>query len=41
MFVIHDSGHACVVGSAVLAALPGVTHEDGVLAESGMAEALA
>ncbi|SFB60763.1 hypothetical protein SAMN05216266_12635 [Amycolatopsis marina] len=38
VFVVHDSGHACVVNSAVLNLLPeGIDHEDGVLAESGMA----
>lgn len=38
VFVIHDSGHACVVSSAVLAMLPAdVAHADGFLAESGMA----
>jgi predicted amidohydrolase YtcJ len=38
VFGIHDSGHACVVNSAVLALLPdGVPHHDGVLAEQGMA----
>lgn len=38
VFVVHDSGHACVVNTAVLNLLPAsVSHEDGVLAESGMA----
>jgi predicted amidohydrolase YtcJ len=38
VFLIHQSGHACVVNSAVLALLPdGVPHEAGLLAESGMA----
>ena len=38
VFVVHDSGHACVVNSAVLRMLPaGVTHDDGVLSEQGMA----
>jgi predicted amidohydrolase YtcJ len=38
VFVVHDSGHACVVNSAVLDLLPaGTGHDDGVLAESGMA----
>ncbi|GGM50663.1 amidohydrolase [Longimycelium tulufanense] len=38
VFVVHDSGHACVVNSAVLGMLPaGVHHDNGVLAESGMA----
>jgi predicted amidohydrolase YtcJ len=38
VFVVHDSGHACVVDSSVLALLPlGVEHDDGLLAEQGMA----
>ncbi|GAA0614465.1 amidohydrolase [Kutzneria viridogrisea] len=38
VIVSHNSGHACVVNSAVLAQLPqGTSHEDGLLAESGMA----
>lgn len=38
LFVVHDSGHACVVNSAVLNELPtGTTHDNGMLAESGMA----
>jgi predicted amidohydrolase YtcJ len=38
VFVVHDSGHACVVNSAVLARLPtGTAHHDGLLAEQGMA----
>lgn len=38
LFVIHDSGHACVVDSAVLSKLPaGTPHGNGVLAEAGMA----
>jgi predicted amidohydrolase YtcJ len=38
LFVIHDSGHACVVNSAVLARLPpGVPDRDGVLTEAAMA----
>jgi predicted amidohydrolase YtcJ len=38
VFVMHDSGHACVVNGAVLALLPpGVEHADGVLTERGMA----
>jgi predicted amidohydrolase YtcJ len=38
VFVMHDSGHACVVNSAVLARLPTeVEHHHGVLVESGMA----
>ncbi|SFQ59096.1 hypothetical protein SAMN05421810_11084 [Amycolatopsis arida] len=39
VFVVHDSGHACVVSSAVLAELPaGVSHRDGMLVEDGMAQ---
>ncbi len=38
VFVVHDSGHACVVNSAVLDELPaGIAHDNGVLAEAGMA----
>jgi len=38
LFVIHDSGHACVVNTEVLRLLPeGTEHEQGFLAESGMA----
>ncbi|MGH3901569.1 MAG: amidohydrolase [Pseudonocardiaceae bacterium] len=38
LFVMHDSGHACVVNSAVLDLLPaGVPHDHGVLTEQGMA----
>lgn len=38
VFVVHNSGHACVVSSAVLRLLPaGVEHDNGVLAEGGMA----
>ncbi|MGH3872917.1 MAG: amidohydrolase [Pseudonocardiaceae bacterium] len=38
LFVIHDSGHACVVNSAVLDLLPaGVPHDNGVLTEQHMA----
>jgi predicted amidohydrolase YtcJ len=38
VFVIHDSGHACVVDSAVLDELPaGTAHDSGVLTETGMA----
>lgn len=38
LFVMHDSGHACAVNSAVLDLLPaGVPHDSGVLAEQGMA----
>jgi predicted amidohydrolase YtcJ len=36
VFLIHQSGHACVVNSAVLALLD-VPDEQGLLAESGMA----
>nr|QEO74081.1 hypothetical protein [uncultured bacterium] len=36
VFLIHQSGHACVVNSAVLA-LADLPHDDGLLAESGMA----
>lgn len=40
LFVMHDSGHACVVNGAVLALLPpGVEHTGGVLTEQGMAVA--
>jgi predicted amidohydrolase YtcJ len=37
VFLVHQSGHACVVNSAVLALLPDRPPESGVLAESGMA----
>lgn len=38
LFVMHDSGHACVVNSAVLDLLPaGVRHDNGLLVEQGMA----
>jgi predicted amidohydrolase YtcJ len=38
VFLVHQSGHACVVNSAVLALLPGdVSHDSGLLTESGMA----
>ncbi|MGH3885949.1 MAG: amidohydrolase [Pseudonocardiaceae bacterium] len=38
LFVMHDSGHACVVNGAVLDLLPaGVPHHNGVLTEQGMA----
>ena len=37
VFLIHQSGHACVANSAVLA-LADLDHHDGLLAESGMAE---
>ncbi|MFJ5778931.1 amidohydrolase [Streptomyces sp. NPDC093094] len=37
VFLMHDSGHACVVSSAVLDLLPAhVPHEDGLLVESAM-----
>lgn len=37
LFVMHDSGHACVVNSAVLELLPSdVPHQDGFLVESAM-----
>lgn len=40
IFMMHDSGHACVVNSAVLDLLPAhVPHEDGFLAESAMSAA--
>ncbi|MFG3497652.1 amidohydrolase [Streptomyces sp. NPDC047928] len=40
VFLMHDSGHACVVNSAVLDQLPdGVPHENGFLAESAMTAA--
>lgn len=40
VFVMHDSGHACVVNSAVLELLPaGVPHQEGFLAESAMTAA--
>ncbi|MBT2491943.1 amidohydrolase [Streptomyces sp. ISL-96] len=40
VFLMHDSGHACVVNSAVLDLLPAhVRHEDGYLAESAMGAA--
>lgn len=40
VFLMHDSGHACVVNSAVLDLLPAeVPHQDGFLAESAMAAA--
>ncbi|OLR92645.1 amidohydrolase [Actinokineospora bangkokensis] len=36
--LVHDSGHACVVDSGVLAALPAdVPHRDGLLVEAGAA----
>ncbi len=40
VFLMHDSGHACVVNTAVLELLPdGTPHEDGFLAESAMTAA--
>ncbi|PRH78064.1 amidohydrolase [Streptomyces solincola] len=37
VFLMHDSGHACVVSGAVLDRLPaGVPHQDGFLAEGAM-----
>ncbi|WP_415949719.1 amidohydrolase [Streptomyces sp. KLOTTS4A1] len=37
VFLMHTSGHACVVNTAVLDLLPGdVPHEDGLLVESAM-----
>ncbi|MGP3980073.1 amidohydrolase [Streptomyces sp. KR80] len=40
VFMMHDSGHACVVNSAVLDLLPAhVPHQDGFLAESAMTAA--
>lgn len=40
VFLMHDSGHACVVNTAVLDLLPdGTPHEDGFLAESAMTAA--
>lgn len=40
VFLMHDSGHACVVNSAVLDLLPAeVEHEEGFLAESAMTAA--
>ncbi|WP_026316672.1 amidohydrolase [Actinokineospora enzanensis] len=42
VLLLHDSGHACVVNSPVLAELPaGVEHDHGFLAEGGMAAARA
>ncbi|GLZ38881.1 amidohydrolase [Actinokineospora sp. NBRC 105648] len=38
VFVVHDSGHACVVSTSVLVGLPpDVSHDNGFLAEGGMA----
>ncbi|GGU29080.1 amidohydrolase [Streptomyces coeruleorubidus] len=40
VFVLHDSGHGCVVNTAVLELLPaGVPHENGFLAEGAMGAA--
>ncbi|MGW0391776.1 amidohydrolase [Streptomyces sp. NPDC003042] len=40
VFLMHDSGHACVVNSAVLNLLPAdVPHENGYLAEAAMGAA--
>ncbi|WP_031152482.1 amidohydrolase [Streptomyces xanthophaeus] len=40
VFLLHDSGHGCVVSSAVLDLLPaGIPHQDGFLAESAMTAA--
>ncbi|WKX69466.1 amidohydrolase [Streptomyces sp. XD-27] len=40
VFMMHDSGHACVVNSAVLDLLPAdVPHREGFLAEGAMAAA--
>ncbi|MEU2952900.1 amidohydrolase [Streptomyces xanthochromogenes] len=40
VFLMHDSGHGCVVNSAVLRLLPaGVPHQDGFLAEGAMVAA--
>ena len=42
VFLLHDSGHGCVVNSAVLDLLPaGVPHESGFLAEGAMGAARA
>ncbi|AWZ04194.1 MULTISPECIES: amidohydrolase [unclassified Streptomyces] len=40
VFLMHDSGHGCVVNSTVLALLPAdVPHQDGFLAEGAMTAA--
>ncbi|WP_028192793.1 amidohydrolase [Salinispora pacifica] len=40
VFLMHDSGHGCVVNSAVLDLLPAdIPHQDGFLAEGAMAAA--
>ncbi|WP_217251124.1 amidohydrolase [Streptomyces sp. AC602_WCS936] len=42
LYVMHDSGHGCVVNSAVLDLLPaGTPHENGFLAEGAMGAARA
>ncbi|MEU8959160.1 amidohydrolase [Streptomyces sp. NPDC048518] len=42
VYLLHDSGHGCVVNSAVLALLPGdLPHENGFLAEGAMGAARA
>ncbi|MEU5897172.1 MULTISPECIES: amidohydrolase [Streptomyces] len=42
VYVLHDSGHGCVVNSAVLDLLPpGTPHENGFLAEGAMGAARA
>ncbi|WP_063731533.1 amidohydrolase [Streptomyces sp. RTd22] len=42
VFMLHDSGHGCVVNSAVLELLPaGLPHENGFLAEAAMGAARA
>ncbi|GAA2068823.1 amidohydrolase [Streptomyces albiaxialis] len=42
VFLLHDSGHGCVVNTAVLDRLPaGVPHENGFLAEGAMGAARA
>lgn len=42
VFLMHDSGHGCVVSTAVLGLLPaGIEHEDGFLAEGAMGAARA
>ncbi|MEV7195560.1 amidohydrolase [Streptomyces sp. NPDC093510] len=42
VFLLHDSGHGCVVNSAVLDLLPaGTPHENGFLAEGAMGAARA
>ncbi|MFJ3933520.1 amidohydrolase [Streptomyces sp. NPDC090029] len=42
VFLMHESGHGCLVNSAILALLPpGTPHEDGFLAEGAMGAARA